>query len=87
MNCLSNLIGMKGNCNSEVAYPFYVDDIEGITEQRLSELATIRDGNSEGLFKSIRDSSVRIMLADIDSLIPTNYRIVNELASVCSTCT
>jgi hypothetical protein len=86
--CLNNLVGIKSLCTSTSPQPlFYLDDIEGMTIDRLSQLATARDGSGAALFTSLKDSAIRLMLADIDSVIPSNYRIKPELASICSSCT
>lgn len=83
--CLNNLVGIK-SCATDPQPLFYLDDIEGMTAERLSQLATVQTGSGAALFASLRDSAIRMMLADIDSVIPTNYRILPELSSVCSTC-
>lgn len=86
--CLNTLIGIKSLCAASNPAPlFYLDDIEGMTVERLSQLTTVQDGSGSALFTSLRDSAIRLMLADIDSVIPSNYRIKQELSSVCSTCT
>jgi hypothetical protein len=86
-NCLNNLVGIKSLCADANPAPlFYLDDIEGMSQERLSQLATVQTGSGAALFASLRDSAIRMMLADIDSVIPTNYRIKPELASVCSSC-
>ena len=86
--CLNNLVGIKSLCGSETPAPlFYLDDIEGMTTDRLSQLATKMHGSGAMLAESIKQSAISLMLADIDSLIPTNYRIKQELSSICSTCT
>lgn len=87
--CLNNLVGIKNICgtNPAVVPQFYLDDIEGMTQQRLSKLASETDGNGAALFNSIKESAIRLMLADIDTVIPGNFRINNEITAVCSTCT
>lgn len=85
--CLNNLVGLKSLCTSASPAPlFYLDDIEGMTSERLSQLATTRDGSGGALFTFLKESAIRLMLADIDTVIPSNYSIKPELASVCSTC-
>lgn len=85
--CLNNLIAVKSLCESDAPAPvFYLDDIEGMTQERLAQLATARDGSGSALGIFLTGSAIRLMLADIDSIIPTNYRIKQELSSVCSTC-
>jgi hypothetical protein len=86
-NCLNNLLALKSLCTTGTAPLFYLDDIEGVTQERLAQLATARDGSGKALASFLIESSVRLMLADIDSIIPANYRINNEITSVCSSCT
>lgn len=85
--CLNNLVAVKSLCATSVQPLFYLDDIEAMTQARLSQLATERDGSGAVLATFLTESAIRLMLADIDSVIPTNYRIKQELSSVCSTCT
>lgn len=85
--CLNKLVGLKSVCETSNPEPyFYLDDVEGLTEGRLSQLATERDGNGKLLFDFLKGSAIRLMLADIDSVIPSNYKIKQELSSVCSSC-
>lgn len=85
--CFNNLIALKSLCPDAVQPLFYLDDIEGMTQDRLSKLATPRDGSGAALAQFLIESSVRLLLADIDSVIPANYKIKQELSSVCSLCT
>lgn len=84
--CLNNLVGIKGQCDNGVEPLFYLDDIEGMTQARLAKLAMPRDGSGMELFQFMNESAIRLILADIDSIIPTNYRVKGELVNVCSTC-
>lgn len=88
-SCLNNLVGLKSLCPAEGATAplFYLDDIEGMTQERLASLATVRDGSGGALATFLVESSVRLLLGDIDSVIPTNYRINGELSALCSSCT
>ena len=84
--CLNKLVGIKSLCAAADTAPiFYLDDIEGMDMTRLSQLAT-KDVSGAALFTSLKESALRLMLADIDSVIPQNYRIISELSSVCSSC-
>ncbi len=86
--CLNNLVGLKSLCASGSPQPlFYLDDIEGMTQQCLTDLATSRDGSGSALATFLIQSAIRLLLADIDSVMPSNYRIKQVLSSVCSTCT
>lgn len=86
--CLNNLVGIKSLCGATTPAPlFYLDDIEGMDAQRLAQLATVNNPSGHVLAESIKESAIRLMLADIDSLIPANYRVKQELSSICSTCT
>jgi hypothetical protein len=89
MKTLNDLVSIKSLCGATPAanMQFYLDDIEGMSAEQLAQLATLKDISGTQLFSSLRDSAVRLMLADIDSAIPTNYRIKQEIASICSSCT
>lgn len=89
MKTLNDLIGLKSLCKITpgINQQFFLDDVEGLSQERLSELASVRDVSGAALFDSLKDSAVRLMLADIDSAIPSNYRIKQEIDSVCSSCT
>lgn len=85
--CLNNLVGIKSLCTSDATAPlFYLDDIEGMTAERLAQLANKITKSGAGLFADLKQSAISLMLADIDSLIPSNYRVKQELSSICSTC-
>lgn len=85
--CLDKLIGIKSLCPTTGQAPlFFLDDVEGVTQSRLAQLATERDGSGGMLANTLIGSSIRLMLADIDSLIPVNYRISNEITALCSSC-
>jgi hypothetical protein len=87
-NCLESLIGLKSLCGTAKTQPvFFIDDIEGLNQSALAKLATAKNGSGAALAKDLIESSVRLILADIDSLIPTNYKINNVLTSICSSCT
>lgn len=87
-SCLAGLVGLKSMCGASVPAPvYYLDDIEGITQERLAKLASIQQGSGAALAQDLIDSAVRLMRGDIDSVIPVNYKIKQELASVCSLCT
>lgn len=85
--CFNNLVGLKSLCPTTGPQPLYwLDDIEGIDQQRLAQLANPIQGSGKNLAEDIIDSSIRLMLADIDSLIPGNYQLSNQLVNVCSSC-
>ncbi|MEJ7611364.1 MAG: hypothetical protein WKF88_09335 [Ferruginibacter sp.] len=86
--CITNLIGLRSLCAGSQTQPvFFIDDIEGLNQTRLTELATPRDGSGTALAKFLTESAARLMLADIDSIMPSAYRVNNELSSLCSSCT
>ena len=86
MECLQSLIAIKSSCQSGQSPVFFLDDVEGMTEQRLAQLATPRDGSGKNLGSFLIESAARIMVADIETLIPANYRIQNSLTNICSSC-
>jgi hypothetical protein len=86
MDCFNNLVGLKTLCTSTDPAPqFYLDDIEGINQDKLSSLASPSQATGKALASDIIASAIRIMSADLDSIIPANFRMTNEIVNVCST--
>lgn len=86
--CLTKLLGIKSLCQTADPDPvFYLDDIEGISTDRLAKLATPKDGSGLALGLSMIDSAARLLRTDIDTIIPSNYRIKTDISSICSSCT
>ena len=88
MTCLDNLVGLRSLCAGLTAQPlYYLDDVEGMDASRLADLASAQQGSGAKLFNQLLDSAIRIMLGDIESLIPSNYKITNnQLVNLCSSC-
>lgn len=91
MDCLTDLVSIKTITESGVPEPlFWLDDIEGIDKVALSQITkptsveSTREGRQFGL--SIIDTAARLLMADIESLIPKGYSIRSSLNSFCNTC-
>lgn len=88
MECLSRLVGIRELCAEDSVQPlFWLDDAEAVDRVSLSQIAkrTTQSGLQFG--KDIIESSARIIIADIESLIPKGYTIKTSLNSFCNTCT
>jgi hypothetical protein len=82
MQCLTNLVGLKSKCGT-ASNQFYLDDIEGLGEAQLAQLASGNTQTGAALAESIIDSAARLMAADVASLIPTRYRLNGTLNQSC----
>lgn len=88
--CLQDLIALKFICGVEEPDPapyFWLDDIEGITEDTFAKIANISTPNAKDYATKIIDLTSREVATDIESLIPRSYSLTNTISSVCSTCT
>lgn len=88
MECLNNLVGLKELCGETVTPQplFFLDDAEGIDVVALSQLAKPTNGTGKAFGTQIIESSSRILLTDIETLIPKGYSIKSSLNSFCNTC-
>jgi len=85
--CLNNLISLQNQCENATSTPlFYLDDIEGINQFTLSQLASEKTESGANLATSLIQSSIRLLLADIDSVMSPNYRISSSIVELCSSC-
>lgn len=86
--CFDNLVGLRSLCTTDAPQPlYYLDDVEGMDATRLADLAALEDGSGKTLAARLIDSSIRILLGDIESLLSPGYQIkANQLANVCSSC-
>lgn len=88
MDCLQNLVGLKQLCddNSTDAI-FWIDDAEVLDVETLAALAKPSNGTGKAFADYVIESSSRMMVADIETLIPKGYTIKSSLNSFCNTCT
>lgn len=88
MECLTNLVGLKGLCEPETATPyFWIDDAEGLSRISIAELANSANGSGKEWAENIIEGASRFLIADIETLIPKGYSIKSSLNSFCNTCT
>lgn len=88
MDCLSSLVNLKELCTADTATPlFWLDDAEGLDRTVLAELTRPSNGSGLAFGRSIIESQARILLADIETLVPKGYTIKSSLNSFCNTCT
>lgn len=88
MECLTNLVGLKELCgnNPAVTPLFYLDDAEGIDQIALAQLAKPSNGSGKAFAEQIIESSSRLLLTDIETLVPKGYSIKTSINSFCNTC-
>lgn len=88
IECLSNLVGLKSLCGGDPdPLPlFYLDDAEGIDQAALAQLAKASNGSGKAFAQQIIESQSRLLLTDIESLVPKGYSIKSSLNSFCNTC-
>lgn len=88
MDCLEKLVSLKQLCddNSTEAL-FWLDDAEAIDVDALAQLAKPSNGTGKAFADYVIESSSRMMVADIETLIPKGYNIKSSLNSFCNTCT
>lgn len=88
MDCLKNLVGVKGLCEESAIQPlFWLDDAEGIDRNALSQLAKPSTPSGKQFGEDIIESASRFLMADIETLIPKGYSVKSSLNSFCNTCT
>lgn len=88
MDCLQKLVDLKQLCddNSTDAL-FWLDDAEVLDVETLAALAKPSNGTGKAFADYVIESSSRMMVADIETLIPKGYAIKSSLNSFCNTCT
>lgn len=87
MDCLTNLVGIKGLCEEAAIQPlFWLDDAEGIDRAALSKLAKSGTPSGSQFGTDIIESASRFLMADIETLIPKGYSVKSSLNSFCNTC-
>lgn len=89
MDCLQNLVGLRELCESGDSEQilFFLDDAEAIDIDALAQLAKPSNGTGKAFGDYVIESSSRMMIADIETLIPKGYTIKSSLNSFCNTCT
>jgi len=64
---------------------FWLDDAQGVNRVSLAQIAP--NGSGKAFGTDIIESSARILMADIETLIPKGYSIKSSLNSFCNVCT
>lgn len=91
MDCITDLVSIKNLTENAPEPLFWLDDLEGIDRETLAQITkptsieSTKEGRQFGL--SIIESASRLLMADIESLIPKGYSIKSSLNSFCNTCT
>lgn len=88
MKCLNDLVGLKSLCGqtTDPQPLFYLDDAEGIDAIALSQMAKPMNGSGKAFGLDIIESSSRILMTDIETLIPKGYSIKTSINSFCNIC-
>lgn len=88
MDCLTNLVGIRGLCSSDEKQPlFYLDDAESVDRIALSQVAKQSTPSGLAFGTELIESAARFLYADVESLVPKGYSIKSFLNSFCNTCT
>lgn len=88
MDCLKDLVNIRELCTEDAAQPlFWLDDAEAIDRISLSELSKASNGSGKSFGLAAIETASRMMMADIETLVPKGYTIKASLNSFCNTCT
>lgn len=88
MDCLKNLVSLRQLCADDSTDAlFFLDDAEGINVDTIAQLASVVNGSGKAFASSIIESQSRMMVADIESIVPKGYSIKSSINSFCNVCT
>jgi hypothetical protein len=90
IECINELIGLKDLCEADATIPaplFWLDDAQGVDRTVLAQLTKPSNGSGKAFGSEIIESSSRILMADIETMIPKGYTIKSSLNSFCNICT
>src|SRR6185369_13195641 len=85
IECLNELVNIKQLCEADTSLPaplFWLDDAQGVNRVSLAQIAP--NGSGKAFGTDIIESSARILMADIETLIPKGYSIKSSLNSFCN---
>jgi hypothetical protein len=88
MDCLESLVSLRQLCTTDSTDAlFFLDDAEGVNIDTVAQLASVMNGSGKKFAENIIESQARMMVADIESLVPKGYTIRASLNSFCNVCT
>lgn len=87
--CFYDLVGIRGVCEppAGISPQFWLEDLPGITISTLAEVAHPDQPTGEKLGKNIIERAARFLIADIEGIYNSGYRVNTLLVDGCSTCT
>lgn len=85
--CLESLVGIRTGCTVDKAYPFFIEDIEGVDIKTLSNVARGSDPSGKEFAKRLINSAAREMLANIEVMLNNGYKLKDLVGDMCSSCT
>lgn len=87
--CFADLLGVRGVCEPPAgATPqFWIEDLPGITLGTLAEIAHPDQPTGQKLGANLIERAARFLIADIEGIYNSNYKVDTILVTGCSTCT
>jgi hypothetical protein len=86
VECLESLVGIRSQCEVEDAFPFWVEDVEGLDVKKLAALARASSFSGKDQGQWLINSAAREMMGDIEMLLNDGYKMNNIIGDMCSTC-
>lgn len=86
-NCLEKLVGIKADCTdtNTKGYRFYIEDLEGLDIEKLSNIAKKQSPSGKAVAKDALSIAAREMIADIEGMMFNTYRLEETFGSLCGT--
>lgn len=85
-NCLSSLVSLKSACITGDCTPYFIEDLEGVDMTFLANTASAKSLSAEQYAKDVIDTGSRLMMGDLETLMPSGFSLVDAFGEVCSTC-
>lgn len=86
--CFADLLGVHGLCEpSQITPQFWLDDLPGITVGTLAEVAHPDQPTGQKLGANLIERAARFLIADIEGIYNSQYKVDTILVTGCSTCT
>jgi hypothetical protein len=86
VECLQSLMGVRTQCAVDAQYPFWIEDIEGIDVTKLGGMAKGSNPSGKDFANQLINNGARQMLADIETLINSGFKLNNIVGDMCSSC-
>lgn len=79
-------MGVRTGCTVEKQFPFWIEDIAGVDVTKLAGMAKGSNPSGTDFAEQLINSASRQMIADIETLINSGFRLNNIVGDMCSTC-